>query len=87
MASNCDYEVTGTAWVIAKEKYTHSSIGHGSYVTFESVKKELNRATNNDQITSSALFGACVKSNESKWVECQKMCAMQMFLTEFHSRQ
>lgn len=85
VASNCDYEVTGAAWVT--EKYTHSITGHRSYVTFESVKKELNRAMNNDQITSSALFGACVKSNESRRVECQQICAMQMFLTESHSRQ
>lgn len=52
-------------------------MGHWSYVTFESVKKELNRATNNDQITNSALAGACVKSNEIKRVECRKICVMQ----------
>jgi len=47
-------------------------MGHWSYVTFESVKKELNRAMNNDQITSSALPGACVKNNDIKRVECWK---------------
>lgn len=52
-------------------------MGHWSYVTFESVKKELNRAMNNDQITRSALCGACVKSNEIKRAERWKICAMQ----------
>lgn len=44
-------------------------MGQWSYMTFESTKKELNRAMNNDQITNSALPSACVKSNEIKMVE------------------
>lgn len=59
-------------------------------MTFESVTKELNRAMNNDQITSSALCGACVKSNKINRAECWKICAMQWdanVFTEFHFRQ
>lgn len=53
-------------------------MGHWSYVTFDSVKKKLNRAMNNDQITSNALPAACVKRNEIKRAECWKICAMQI---------
>lgn len=45
-------------------------MGHWSYVTFDRVKEKLNRAMNNDQITSNALPAACVKRNEIKWAKC-----------------
>lgn len=57
-----------------------TEMGHWSCVTFASVKKKLNRAMNNDQITSNALPAACVKRNEIKRAESWKICAMQILL-------
>lgn len=55
-------------------------MGHWSYVTFDGVKKKLNRTINNDQITSNAFPAACVKRNEIKRAECWKICATQILL-------
>lgn len=53
-------------------------MGHCNYVTFDAVKKKLNTAINNDQITSNAFPAAYVKRNEIKGAKCWKNSAIQI---------
>lgn len=56
----------------------YTEMGHWSYVTFDSVKAKLNRAMNNDQITSNALLLLVSKEMKSNELNAGKFCALQI---------